>query len=159
MTLEHLKLKYFSFMKIVVQRVKHSSVTVDGNVSGKIDKGLLLLVGIHESDTKQTIDWCCKKVSKLRIFEDKNGKMNLSVRDINGEILVVSQFTLYGNTKKGTRPSFIEAAKPEVAEPLYDYMVEKLKSINDLNIESGEFGAMMEVDLLNDGPVTIIVEK
>ena len=146
-------------MRIVVQRVKHSSVTVNGSVSGKIDKGLMLLVGIHESDTKDIIDWCCQKISKLRIFEDDEGKMNLSVRDINGEILVVSQFTLYGNTKKGTRPSFIEAAKPDVAEPLYDYMIEKLNAINDLKIESGEFGAMMDVELLNDGPVTIIVEK
>ncbi len=146
-------------MRIVVQRVSRSSVKVNGEITGKIGEGLLLLVGIHESDTKKEIDWCCKKVSKLRIFEDDKGKMNLSVRDVGGGILVVSQFTLYGNAKKGTRPSFIEAAKPDIAEPLYNYMIEKLETINDLKIESGEFGAMMDVELVNDGPVTIILEK
>lgn len=146
-------------MRIVVQRVSRSSVKVNGEIAGKIGEGLLLLVGIHESDTKKEIDWCCKKVSKLRIFEDDKGKMNLSVRDVGGGILVVSQFTLYGNAKKGTRPSFIEAAKPDIAEPLYNYMIEKLETINDLKIESGEFGAMMDVELVNDGPVTIILEK
>lgn len=146
-------------MKIVIQRVKRASVTVNGSISGQIDHGLLLLVGIHETDTREQIDWCCRKISKLRIFEDEEGKMNLSVRDKKGGILVVSQFTLYGNAKKGTRPSFVEAAKPDVAEPLYDYMIEKLKKINDLPVESGEFGAMMDVELVNDGPVTLILEK
>lgn len=146
-------------MKIVVQRVKRASVTVDEEVTGSIDRGLMLLVGIHESDTKKKIDWCCRKISKLRIFEDDEGKMNRSVQDVEGGILVVSQFTLYGDTRKGTRPSFIEAAKPDVAEPLYDYMVDCFKQITDLNIQEGVFGAMMDVELINDGPVTIIVEK
>jgi len=146
-------------MKIVVQRVKRASVKVENSTTGKIDQGLLLLVGIHESDTKKEIDWCCNKVSKLRIFEDEEGKMNRSVQDTGGGILVVSQFTLYGDTRKGTRPSFIEAAKPEIAEPLYDYMVSRFKEITDLNIQEGIFGAMMDVELINDGPVTIIVEK
>ncbi|PKD42675.1 D-aminoacyl-tRNA deacylase [Rhodohalobacter barkolensis] len=146
-------------MKVVVQRVNRASVTVENEITGKIKKGLLLLVGIHETDTKKEIDWCCNKISKLRIFEDDEGKMNRSVQDIKGGILVVSQFTLYGDTKKGTRPSFIEAAKPDVAEPLYNYMVERFKKSTDLNIQEGKFGAMMQVELLNDGPVTIIVEK
>ena len=146
-------------MKIVVQRVKRASVTVDGNVTGSINQGLLLLIGIHESDSKEEIDWCCRKISKLRIFEDDEGKMNRSVQDVEGGILAVSQFTLYGNTRKGTRPSFIEAAKPDVAEPLYDYMVERFKKITKLSVEEGKFGAMMDVELINDGPVTIIVEK
>lgn len=146
-------------MKIVVQRVKRASVTVNGNVTGKINHGLLLLVGIHESDSKKEIDWCCRKVSKLRIFEDNESKMNRSVQDVEGGILVVSQFTLYGDTRKGTRPSFIEAAKSDVAEPLYDYMVERFKQITNLSVQDGEFGAMMDVELINDGPVTIIIEK
>jgi len=146
-------------MRIVIQRVESASVTVDGNKTGAIKKGLLLLVGIHESDTKKEIDWCCRKIPKLRIFEDGEGKMNVSAKDIGGEILVVSQFTLYGDMKKGTRPSFIEAAKPDKAEPLYDYMVDKLKSDTELNIETGEFGAMMDVELVNDGPVTLVMER
>ncbi len=146
-------------MRIVIQRVSRASVTIDGEISGEIDRGLLLLVGIHETDTKTEADWCCSKIPRLRIFEDEEGKMNLSAQDINGGILVVSQFTLYGNTKKGTRPSFIEAARPEVAEPLYEYMIDKLKKESGLKIESGEFGAMMDVELINDGPVTIILEK
>lgn len=146
-------------MRIVIQRVSRASVTIDGEISGEIDRGLLLLVGIHETDTKAEADWCCSKIPRLRIFEDEEGKMNLSAQDINGGILVVSQFTLYGNTKKGTRPSFIEAARPEVAEPLYEYMIDKLKKESGLKVESGEFGAMMDVELVNDGPVTIILEK
>jgi D-aminoacyl-tRNA deacylase len=146
-------------MRIVIQRVKHATVTVDGSVTGEIENGLLLLVGIHEDDTKKEADWCCRKIPKLRIFEDDEGKMNRSVKDVDGGILVVSQFTLYGNTKKGTRPSFIEAARPEKAEPLYNYMIEKLKKESGLKIESGEFGAMMDVELINSGPVTLILEK
>ncbi len=146
-------------MRIVVQRVKHATVIVDGSVTGEIKNGLLLLVGIHEDDTNREVDWCCRKIPKLRIFEDDEGKMNRSVKDMDGGILVVSQFTLYGNAKKGTRPSFIEAARPEKAEPLYNYMIEKLKKESGLKIESGEFGAMMDVDLINSGPVTLILEK
>ena len=146
-------------MKIVIQRVERASVTINGSVSGAIEKGLLLLVGIHETDTKKEIDWCCRKIPKLRIFEDDDGKMNRSVQDIGGGLLVVSQFTLYGNAKKGNRPSFIEAAKPDKAEPMYDYMIDKLKSESGLKVESGEFGAMMDVELINSGPVTLILER
>ncbi len=145
-------------MRIVIQRVKNASVRVDGNVSGSIEYGLLLLVGIHESDSEEQLDWCCRKIPKLRIFNDGEGKMNLSLQDINGEILVVSQFTLYGNMKKGTRPSFIEAAKPEMAEKLYNQMIKILKETG-LKVESGEFGAMMEVDFINDGPVTLVMDR
>lgn len=146
-------------MKIVVQRVSEASVTIDNSVTGEIKKGLLLLVGIHTDDTKKQADWCCRKVSKLRIFEDDENKMNLSVEDVGGSLLVVSQFTLYGNTKKGTRPSFIKAARPEKAEPLYEYMVKQFRNRYNLDVETGEFGAMMDVKLVNDGPVTLVVEK
>lgn len=146
-------------MRIVIQRVKSASVTVNSEVTGSIEKGLLLLVGIHQTDTKEQIDWCCRKILKLRIFEDSDGKMNKSLLDVGGELLIVSQFTLYGNMKKGTRPSFIEAAKPDVAEPLYDYMVRKLKDGSAKNVETGKFGAMMDVELVNDGPVTLVMER
>ena len=149
----------FPHMRIVIQRVSRASVTINGKITGKIERGLLLLAGIHETDTKEQADWCCTKIPKLRVFEDDEGKMNRSVKDINGGLLVVSQFTLYGNSKKGTRPSFIEAARPETAEPLYDYMIEKLRTESNLNVQSGEFGAMMDVELVNDGPVTLILEK
>jgi D-aminoacyl-tRNA deacylase len=149
----------YPHMRIVVQKVKEASVTVKEKVSGEIEHGLLLLIGIHEKDTKKEADWCCKKIPKLRIFTDNDGKMNYSVKDVNGSILAVSQFTLYGNVKKGTRPSFIEAARPEVAEPLYDYIIEKLKKESGLQVESGEFGAMMDVELINNGPVTLILER
>lgn len=146
-------------MRIVIQRVKRASVTIDEKISGEIKHGLLLLVGIHQNDTKDIINWCCKKISNLRVFNDEDDKMNLSLLDVKGGLLVVSQFTLYGNTKKGTRPSFIEAAKPDVAEPLYDYMLQKLKKMKIEKVASGEFGAMMNVELINDGPVTIVLEK
>lgn len=146
-------------MRIVVQRVSEASVTVGEGVTGKIKKGLLLLVGIHNNDTKEQADWCCRKISKLRIFEDNEQKMNLSVEDVGGSLLVVSQFTLYGDTKKGTRPSFIEAARPEKAEPLYQYMINRLRTSYNLHVETGEFGAMMDVKLVNDGPVTLVLEK
>ena len=149
----------YPHMKVVVQRVKKASVTINHELSGSIENGLLLLVGIHESDTKKEVDWCCRKIPTLRIFEDEEGKMNRSVEDIKGGILVVSQFTLYGDAKKGTRPSFIEAARPELAEPLYDYMIDVLKKDSGLQVESGEFGAMMDVELINSGPVTLILEK
>jgi len=146
-------------MRIVVQRVSEASVTVEKNVIGHIKKGLLLLVGIHADDTEEEADWCCRKISKLRIFEDDEQKMNLSVEDVGGSLLIVSQFTLYGNIKKGTRPSFIEAARPEKAEPLYEYMVNQLIETYNLHVETGEFGAMMDVKLINDGPVTLVVER
>lgn len=146
-------------MRIVIQRVQSASVRVDGAVTGEIKKGLLLLVGIHETDTKEQVEWCSRKLQKLRIFEDDDGKMNLSVTDINGGILVVSQFTLYGDVQKGNRPSFIEAAKPEKAESLYEYMIEQLNNQFKGPVETGKFGAMMDVSLVNDGPVTLVMER
>lgn len=146
-------------MRVVVQRVKRASVTVAKKVTGSIEQGLLLLVGIHNTDTQEQLRWVCDKVLKLRIFEDKEGKMNRSVSDVNGGILVVSQFTLYGDARKGTRPSFIEAARPEVAEPMYEEMIQYFREQSTLNIQTGIFGATMNVELLNDGPVTLILEK
>ncbi len=146
-------------MKVVVQRVRCANVKVDGKISGKIDRGLMLLIGIHENDDREVMKWISDKILKLRIFEDQDGKMNRSVTDIGGGILLVSQFTLFGNVKKGTRPSFIEAARPEIAEPLYNDMIGYFKKRSDLQIESGVFGAMMDVELVNDGPVTILIEK
>ena len=146
-------------MKIVVQRVKNASVTVNGEITGKIGHGLLLLVGIHADDTEEQLDWCCNKIMKLRIFNDQEGLMNRSVQDVEGEILVVSQFTIYGDTRKGTRPGFTEAAPPGAAEPLYERMIQIFRERTNLNIETGRFGAMMEVELVNDGPVTLIINK
>lgn len=146
-------------MKIVVQRVKNASVTVNGEISGKIGHGLLLLAGIHLKDTEKQLEWCCNKIMKLRIFNDQDGLMNRSVQDVDGEILVVSQFTIYGDTRKGTRPGFTDAAPPDTAEPLYERMIEIFRERTELNIESGIFGAMMEVELVNDGPVTLIINK
>jgi D-tyrosyl-tRNA(Tyr) deacylase len=146
-------------MKIVLQRVYEASVKVDTKVVGSIENGLLLLVGFHGNDTFETVQWLSDKILKMRVFHDDQQKMNLSVQDVNGGILVVSQFTLYGNAQKGNRPSFIESARPEHAIPLYDYMLHYLKQHSDLVIQSGEFGAMMQVHLVNDGPVTILLEK
>lgn len=146
-------------MKAVIQRVKSSSVMVDNEITGAIEQGLLVLIGIHEDDTKEQMEWICNKIAKLRIFEDEEGKMNRSVQDVGGGILLVSQFTLCANTDKGTRPSFIEAARPEKAEPMYEDMIKWFKTNTDLSIQTGEFGAMMSVKLENDGPVTIILEK
>ncbi|MEQ9309795.1 MAG: D-aminoacyl-tRNA deacylase [Balneolaceae bacterium] len=146
-------------MKVVVQRVSSASVKVGNEITGAIKKGLLLLVGVHQNDTTEELHWMCEKILKLRVFEDDEGKMNLSVTDIEGEILVVSQFTLYGNTKKGTRPSYIEAARPEKAEPMYEDMINYFRKHSDLKIQTGKFGAMMDVNLINDGPVTLILEK
>lgn len=146
-------------MKVVVQRVKSASVTIGNEITGAIEEGLLLLVGIHQDDTEEQLKWMCDKILKLRIFEDEDEKMNLSVSDIEGGILVVSQFTLYGNAKKGTRPSFIEAAKPDKAEPIYEDIINYFKEHSELDIQTGKFGAMMDVELVNDGPVTLIMEK
>jgi D-aminoacyl-tRNA deacylase len=146
-------------MKVVVQRVSRANVKVNGKISGRINRGLMLLIGIHENDDGQVMKWISDKILKLRIFEDQDGKMNRSVTDVGGGILLVSQFTLYGNVKKGTRPSFIEAARPEKAEPLYNDMIDYFKKRSGLQIESGVFGAMMDVELVNDGPVTILIEK
>lgn len=145
-------------MKAIIQRVSEASVTIDGKVSGSIEKGLMVLLGIHKDDDKKIMDWMINKIVNLRIFEDEAGKMNLSVKDISGGILVVSNFTLYGNAKKGFRPSFTEAAKPAISEPLYDKFLEKINR-EDIKVQSGEFGAMMDVSMTNSGPVTITLEK
>lgn len=145
-------------MKIVVQRVKNANVKVDGKIVGEISEGLMLLIGVCEDDDKSDADWLVKKILDLRIFSDNDGKMNLSVKDISGEILCISQFTLISEYKKGNRPSYIRAAKPEKAIPLFDYVKDELKK-SDLKIESGIFGADMKVSLLNDGPVTLVLDS
>lgn len=146
-------------MRIILQRVKEASVTIEGNINAKIGQGLLLLVGIEKEDQQEDIDWLCKKVLDLRIFSDEEGKMNRSVRDIDGDIIVVSQFTLYANIKKGTRPSFIKAARPDIAIPLYKTFVQTMEKELGKPIGTGEFGADMKVALINDGPVTIIMDS
>ncbi len=145
-------------MRVVVQRVSEASVKVNKEIVGKIDSGLLLFVGIDENDEKTDADWLVQKILNLRIFGDDDGKLNLSVLDLNGEILCISQFTLIANYKKGNRPSFIKAAKPDQAVPLFDYFKDELKK-SQLKIESGIFGADMKVSLINDGPVTIIMDS
>ncbi len=145
-------------MRVVVQRVKHASVTINGTVNGKINNGFLVLLGVQSTDSEQDVDYLVKKVTNLRIFSDENDKMNLSLKDVNGELLIVSQFTLYANCKEGNRPSFVEAAKPDIAIPLYEYFVSECKKIISV-VETGIFGADMKVDLLNDGPVTIIMDS
>ena len=145
-------------MKIVVQRVKKADVKVDGEIVGKIDKGFMVLVGVTHTDTKENADYLAKKLCKLRVFEDENEKMNLSLKDVGGKLLLISQFTLYANTADGNRPSFIEAARPERANEIYEHFCEKCKE-QGIEIQKGIFGAHMEVSLINDGPVTIIIEK
>lgn len=145
-------------MKAVIQRVSEASVKVDGNVVGEINTGFMLLIGIDENDDKTDAEWLVQKILNLRIFGDENDKLNLSIKDINGEILCISQFTLIADYKKGNRPSFIKAAKPDKAIPLFEYFKEEL-SKSDLRIESGIFGADMKVSLTNDGPVTIVMDS
>ncbi|WP_312288617.1 D-aminoacyl-tRNA deacylase [Chryseobacterium gleum] len=145
-------------MKIVIQRVSEANVKVEGKIVGEIGKGLLLLVGVDENDEKTDADWLVQKVLNLRIFGDEEGKLNLSVKDISGEILCISQFTLIADYKKGNRPSFIKAAKPDKAVPLFDYFKEEI-SKSGLKTESGIFGADMKVSLINDGPVTIVMDS
>jgi len=145
-------------MKSVIQRVSEASVTIDGIVQGEIKTGFLVLLGITHSDTEKDVKWMVDKISGLRVFEDENGKMNLSLEDVKGELLIVSQFTLYGDARKGRRPSFVEAARPEKAIPLYEKFIELAKSKN-INVATGEFGADMKVNLLNDGPVTLIIDS
>ncbi|MFY7816465.1 MAG: D-aminoacyl-tRNA deacylase [Chryseobacterium taeanense] len=145
-------------MKVVVQRVSESHVKVEGKIVGKIGNGLMLLVGIDENDEKSDADWLVQKILNLRIFGDNEGKMNLSVQDVQGEILCISQFTLIADYKKGNRPSFIKAAKPDKAIPLFDYFKDEI-SKSGLKTESGIFGADMKVSLINDGPVTIVMDS
>ncbi len=145
-------------MKFVIQRVKNASVKVDGAYTGKIQKGFLVFIGIGQEDTEETADKYIKKMINLRIFEDENGKTNLSLKDVSGELLLVSQFTLYASCKKGNRPSFAQAGTPQMAEQLYEYIIKQCK--NHLNVvETGIFGAHMEVSLVNDGPFTIVLEN
>jgi D-aminoacyl-tRNA deacylase len=145
-------------MKAVIQRVSEASVTIAGNNTASIGKGLLVLIGIEEADSIADIEWLSAKIANLRIFGDENGVMNLSVKEIAGEIIVVSQFTLHASTKKGNRPSYIKAAKPEIAIPLYEQFVSVLAVDSDQKIQTGEFGADMKVALVNDGPVTIVID-
>lgn len=146
-------------MIAVIQRVSQSSVTIEGKVKASIETGLLILLGITHTDTSEDIDWLSKKIVNLRIFGDSEGKMNLALRDADGDILLISQFTLHASTKKGNRPSFIEAARPEVAIPLYEKMIATLQKESGKTIYTGEFGADMKVSLVNDGPVTIIIDS
>ena len=145
-------------MRVVLQRSLFANVKVDGKVTGQIDKGYVLLVGLTHEDTKEDVRYVAEKVANLRLFEDEDGKMNRSIFEEGGSILSISQFTLYGDTRKGRRPSFSEAAKPDVAKPLWDLFNEELRKLN-LQVETGIFGAMMDVSLTNDGPVTLIVES
>lgn len=145
-------------MKLVVQRVKNASVEVEGKKVGSIEKGYLVLLGVTHTDTKETADYLVKKLCNLRVFEDENGKMNLNIKQVGGSLLIVSQFTLYGDCTEGNRPSFTNAAKPEMANELYEYFCDKCLE-NNIKVERGIFGADMKVRLLNDGPVTIILER
>jgi D-aminoacyl-tRNA deacylase len=146
-------------MRVVLQRVSRAEVRVDGRVTGSIGAGLMVLAGFHQADTHQTMSWMAEKILSLRLFGDDEGKMNRSLEDIAGGVLVVSQFTLYGDARKGRRPSFIDAAPPDIAIPLYERFVALLRQRAPGAVETGEFGAMMEVELVNDGPVTLILER
>ena len=146
-------------MKVILQRVAHASVTIKGEITAEIQKGLLVLVGIENEDNQQDIDWLASKIINLRIFGDANHVMNVSLKDFGGEILVVSQFTLHASTKKGNRPSYILAAKPEIAIPLYEKFIHKLQTDLGTEIQTGQFGADMKVSLINDGPVTISIDS
>ena len=145
-------------MKLLVQRVANANVKVDDKIVGTVDKGFLVLCGVTHTDTKETADYLVKKLLNLRVFEDENEKMNLSLKQVNGELLIVSQFTLYADTSSGNRPSFINAAKPDMANELYEYFCSQCAK-EGIHVEKGVFGAHMEVSLLNDGPVTIMLEK
>ena len=145
-------------MKLVIQRVKEAKVEVENKIVGQIQNGFMVLLGVNKNDTKQNADYLVKKLCNLRVFSDENGKMNLDIKKTNGKLLIVSQFTLYANCSEGNRPSFTEAAGPELANTLYEYFCEEC-SKNDIQVEKGIFGANMKVELVNDGPVTIIMEK
>lgn len=146
-------------MRILIQRVKSASVSINNEIHSSISKGLLILVGIEEADNQEDIDWLCKKASQLRIFDDEKGVMNLSVKDINGEVLIVSQFTLQAKTAKGNRPSYIKAAKPEISIPLYEKFCANMQELIEKEVKTGVFGADMQISLINDGPVTIWMDS
>lgn len=146
-------------MRVVIQRVSEASVTINQQVKSKITHGFLILLGVEPTDGAEDIQWLCKKISNLRVFGDENGLMNVSIQDIQGEIIVVSQFTLHASTKKGNRPSFIKAAKPDIAIPLYEQFVKQLEMVSGRPVYTGEFGTDMKVALINDGPVTIMVDS
>ncbi len=145
-------------MKFVIQRVSEASVTIDGEVRGKIDKGFVVLVGVGQGDTKEIADKYIKKLLNMRIFEDAEGKTNLALKDVDGQLLLISQFTLYANCKKGNRPSFVDAGAPDMAEALYDYIVDECRKVVPI-VETGEFAADMKVALVNDGPFTVILDE
>ena len=146
-------------MRLLVQRVKNSNVVVEDKIIGEIEQGFMVLIGVAPTDTKETVDFLVQKLINLRVFEDENEKMNLSIKDIDGELLIVSQFTLYADTSHGNRPSFINAAKPNLANKLYEYFVDQCKKQNIKKVATGKFAADMQVSLQNDGPVTIMLEK
>jgi D-tyrosyl-tRNA(Tyr) deacylase len=146
-------------MRFVIQRVSEASVTIDNTIHSSIQAGLLILMGVEELDTKEDADWLCQKLIGLRIFSDTEHKMNLALKDMNGDVLLVSQFTLFASTKKGNRPSFIKSAKPDIAIPLYEYCIQQLSLLLEKRIKTGVFGADMKVSLINDGPVTIIIDS
>ena len=146
-------------MRVLLQRVSEAKVVVEDRVVGQIGKGLLLLLGVEDNDSEEDLEWLCQKISKMRLFPDSEGVMNRSIVEVNGEFLVVSQFTLHASTKKGNRPSYIRAARPEIAEPLYERFIEQLWHTSNLPVKAGIFGADMKVHLVNDGPVTIWINS
>lgn len=149
---------YLCSMRAVIQRVSEASVLIDDRLTGGITKGMLILLGVGDTDTHEDCDWLAKKIASLRIFQDEDDKMNLDISSVNGSFLVVSQFTLHAKIKKGTRPSFVHAAHPDQAIPLYERFIEQLKTLSGCQVQTGEFGAMMRVQLINDGPVTILID-
>ena len=145
-------------MRVVIQKVTQASVSIENQIVASIDKGLLVLVGIEDGDTNEDIAWLSSKIVNLRVFDDANGVMNLSVKEVEGEVLIVSQFTLHASTKKGNRPSYIKAARPEVAIPIYEAFIKQVETLLGKRVPTGQFGAMMQVSLCNDGPVTILID-
>ena len=145
-------------MRVVIQKVTQASVSIENQIVSSIDKGLLVLVGIEDGDTNEDIAWLSSKIVNLRVFDDDNGVMNLSVKEVEGEVLIVSQFTLHASTKKGNRPSYIKAARPEVAIPIYEAFIKQVETLLGKRVPTGQFGAMMQVSLCNDGPVTILID-
>ena len=145
-------------MRVVIQKVTQASVSIENKIVASIDKGLLVLVGIEDTDTNDDIAWLSAKIVNLRVFDDDNGVMNLSVKEVKGEVLIVSQFTLHASTKKGNRPSYIKAARPEVAIPVYEAFIKQVETLLGKRVPTGQFGAMMQVSLCNDGPVTILID-